>query len=316
MHTRYGRRVLETPWAWGLSFLGAAVLALLGAAVGGGDHPVVMLALFAALAAVIAAAAPLLSAPLAAGTCWCFYDGFFVRRHGQLGIRQVTDLIPLALLAAAPFLAWAVGHTLRRGARVPVGTVDDNLLARPTDRARARLRRRRTRLLAFAAAVGIIAGADAYVHEAAASVSVKASAEEVVATTAAAAVPPARRGGPRGGGAVLVVRVPVRWQDPAGVWHEDTMPVARGRAAGTKLSVWVDRSGNLTDAPAGAADLVLLSALVGLATTGGGAVLVLVGTAVARRRLDRRDWRAWEHDWARVEPDWSGRRRNHGVGGS
>ncbi|MEY9875551.1 hypothetical protein ABH931_005055 [Streptacidiphilus sp. MAP12-33] len=59
--------------------------------------------------------------------------------------------------------------------------------------------------------------------------------------------------------------------------------------------------------------MLVLSAFVTLGVAGSGALVVAAGTGLARRRLARRDWLAWERDWARVEPVWSGRRRNHGV---
>jgi hypothetical protein len=310
MHTRHGR-ALETPWAWGLSFLGAAIAALLGAVVGGSGHHVAAVVAFAVLAAASAAAAPLAAAPLMAGTCWCFYDGFFVHRHGQLAVHP-TDLYPLALLAAAALLGWAVGHIVRRRSSRRVPTEEANPLRRPTDVARDRLRRRRARLLLLAAVVGAGTGTVAFAQEGAAAAAARVSGHQVTATTEVAATPPVERV-PRGGGAPLLIWVPVRWQYPAGVDHESTVTVLRGSPPGTKVMVWVDRSGNPAPAPAGAADLLVLSALVALAVAAGGAGLVAGGTGLVLRALDRRDWRAWELDWARVEPDWSGRRRHHGI---
>jgi hypothetical protein len=80
-----------------------------------------MLAVFGLLAASIATLGSWAVAPLAAGTCWCFDDGFFIHRHGHLGVLPVTDLRPLALLLAAACAGWVVGYVLRRlGRRPPV----------------------------------------------------------------------------------------------------------------------------------------------------------------------------------------------------
>ncbi|MFD0331320.1 hypothetical protein ACFQZC_32205 [Streptacidiphilus monticola] len=43
-----------------------------------------------------------------------------------------------------------------------------------------------------------------------------------------------------------------------------------------------------------------------------GSLLLALGHALLRRRLDLRDARAWADEWAEVEPYWSGRRR-HGT---
>jgi hypothetical protein len=49
--------------------------------------------------------------------------------------------------------------------------------------------------------------------------------------------------------------------------------------------------------------------LAGLGTLAGCWGLLGVGVAVVRARLDARDHRCWDDDWARVEPLWSERRR-------
>jgi hypothetical protein len=318
MHNRHGSarprlRALEIPWAWCLSFFGAALVALLGAASGGSGHRTAMLVVFAVLGAGIGAVAPFAAVLLVAGTCWCFYDGFFVHRHGRLGAQPVTDLRALGLLAAVVFLGWVAGYAVRwRSLRQP-GMPELNPLLRPTDRARARLSRRRTWLLVLAAALGIGAGAVVGIQEAASATATRERAHEVTATTLAPAIPPVQHG--LKGGGVLVVRVPVRWQYPAGVWHTGEATVLHGHAAGTPVPVWVDAAGKRTDAPAGALDSAFLGLFVTIATAGGGALLVVGGVRCARRRLDHRDASAWAQDWARVEPDWSGRRRNHDVSG-
>jgi hypothetical protein len=48
--------------------------------------------------------------------------------------------------------------------------------------------------------------------------------------------------------------------------------------------------------------------LSGLGTLAGCWALLGVGGAVWRARLDARDARSWDGEWARVEPDWTGRR--------
>ncbi|MEY9844265.1 hypothetical protein ABH940_001332 [Streptacidiphilus sp. BW17] len=311
---RRRQRMLETPAAWGVSFLAAACVGLLGASAGGSGDPTAMLTVFAALVAACAAAGPFAAVPLVAGTNWCFLDGFFVHRHAQLGGRPGPDLLPLAVLLGAALLGRVLAAAARRRADQAADEAvrELNPLLRLTDRVRRRLRRLRSCLLALAALGAVAAGATTWAGEAAAARE-RVGGHEVRATTLVAAVPLKQTA--LRGGVVAYVTTPVGWQDPPGVRHTGAASVPRGRAAGTAVEVWVDASGSPVTPPAGPADLALLTLLVGVATMSAGAGLVLTGTWVARRRVDRRDFRSWGDEWEQVEPVWSGRRRNHGVGG-
>ena len=107
-----------------------------------------------------------------------------------------------------------------------------------------------------------------------------------------------------------VVNVPVRWTGRDGVEHTDQMVVQGIHAAGDPLPAWADRSGHLVPAPitpgvatAGAVEIgVVVGAL-------GAGVVALIGFA-AFRWTARRYARAWEQEWARVGPEWSGRTRS------
>ncbi|RFU19681.1 Rv1733c family protein [Geodermatophilus marinus] len=106
-----------------------------------------------------------------------------------------------------------------------------------------------------------------------------------------------------------VVPVRVAWTAPDGRPREGFVPVQRGTPVGTAVRLWVDRDGDLAPAPldrssipdrAAAAGALPLLALP-LATWALHALLTSV--------LDARRERAWEAEWAAVEPGWSSRPR-------
>jgi hypothetical protein len=86
------------------------------------------------------------------------------------------------------------------------------------------------------------------------------------------------------------------------------MTVSGSPPEGSLVPVWLDRNGNVVGAPPDATDAVVLSAASGFGVVVVGVVL-LVGTwAGVRWGLDRRNAAGWAEEWARVGPEWSGRR--------
>lgn len=100
-----------------------------------------------------------------------------------------------------------------------------------------------------------------------------------------------------------------RWTRPDGGTAIAPVPAAQRLKAGAKVDIWLDRSGRLVDRPLSRADadaggaLVALTgwltAMVGLTLTATGLHLLLV----------RRRSRAWDREWADVEPGWNNNRR-------
>jgi hypothetical protein len=73
------------------------------------------------------------------------------------------------------------------------------------------------------------------------------------------------------------------------------------------VSVWMDRTGRLTQAPTSPANATAVGWTWGIAVAlAGWAVLALAWTAV-RTLTARRNAAAWAREWALVEPTWSGR---------
>jgi hypothetical protein len=99
---------------------------------------------------------------------------------------------------------------------------------------------------------------------------------------------------------------PARWTEN-GRPHVGQVPAAAGSSAGSTVSVWLDRAGNVQAPPLTAGqirDRVVLAAVVALTA------LALFLTAVAligRRLLDRGRLAGWATAWMSVGPQWSRR---------
>ncbi|MFE7530183.1 hypothetical protein ACFU7Y_31360 [Kitasatospora sp. NPDC057542] len=103
------------------------------------------------------------------------------------------------------------------------------------------------------------------------------------------------------------VDVDAAWTAPDGTQHLGTVQAPHSAVVGSRVPVWVDPAGAVSDPPADRAALA-----VSAACTGAGALLTLLALLALALRvrlhtLDRRAEAAWTSDWARLEPLWSGR---------
>lgn len=99
---------------------------------------------------------------------------------------------------------------------------------------------------------------------------------------------------------------PARWTVD-GQERTADVPASAGSVAGSTVTVWLDRAGDVQTPPltlAEAGARVLEARLVALAIL---AVLLAVMTLLGRRILDRRRLAGWEADWLSVGPTWSRR---------
>ncbi|MGH3344970.1 MAG: Rv1733c family protein [Carbonactinosporaceae bacterium] len=100
-----------------------------------------------------------------------------------------------------------------------------------------------------------------------------------------------------------------RWTAPDGTTRQGLVPATMGSEAGGEVTVWVNAAGRPVPEPQHRVETVSRTLLTGA----GVAVAAIVGLALPyhafRRGLDRRRLRQWEDSWAKVEPQWSGRRR-------
>jgi hypothetical protein len=104
-----------------------------------------------------------------------------------------------------------------------------------------------------------------------------------------------------------------RWRDPggseqSGVLTAATAPGITGAAAGARIPVWLDRSGQPVPPPGGQVAMIV-SALAASAKVAGGAALTLLACyGLCRLVLDRRRLAAWESAWSLTGPRWTTRR--------
>jgi len=96
----------------------------------------------------------------------------------------------------------------------------------------------------------------------------------------------------------------VRWTAADGSAHTGTVKVEPGSKAGTKATVWTDRTGRSVPEPATATEATLEAAFAGvlIGTSSGGGVVVC--GVLLRGLLERRRLAEWEAEWERVGPGW------------
>jgi hypothetical protein len=102
-------------------------------------------------------------------------------------------------------------------------------------------------------------------------------------------------------------RAPVSYIAPDGTERRAETLVAGRRPAGATVPLWVDRSGQTTDAPARGADALRGAASVAVGVLVVGAAVLGGVWAGVRWGVDRVVMVRWEREWERVEPQWSGR---------
>jgi hypothetical protein len=102
-------------------------------------------------------------------------------------------------------------------------------------------------------------------------------------------------------------KVAARWQLPDGATRTGLVEAADGSKAGAEVRIWLDESGRPVAAPMSSVDSVgsgVLVAVFGWLVSVG---LIALACWGLRHVLDRRRYRAWDTEWARVEPDWHDR---------
>ena len=105
-----------------------------------------------------------------------------------------------------------------------------------------------------------------------------------------------------------ITAVLARWTAPDGRRCSGWIEAAPGAHVGSRVLVWVDRSGMLTGPPA---STMLMRGLGTGAEIGAAALLALMLYATGRAvrfLLDRRRLAVWEKAWQAVGPQWSRRR--------
>jgi hypothetical protein len=107
------------------------------------------------------------------------------------------------------------------------------------------------------------------------------------------------------GGAATSTFALARWVGPERTARTGYLRVPAGTPKGTAVPIWVDRTGRPVDPPATRSALGRSAAGAGIGTAAAGALLLLLGIALLHAILNRSRMRAWEAEWAAVEPGWS-----------
>lgn len=109
------------------------------------------------------------------------------------------------------------------------------------------------------------------------------------------------------GGVVESAPVPARWRVRDGSTREGVVQAHYDAKVGTRVPIWIDESGAMTDPPmtnqGAALNGIILAFLLWGAITGVMALLYLA-TRFTHKRIRLHQWAS---EWQRVAPDWTGR---------
>jgi len=192
--------------------------------------------------------------------------------------------------------------TRRLSRRSWLAGVKGNTLARPTDRRHARLRVFCIAVwfvaLPVAAVVGLLFAADG-LHEAATQAQDRTPATAVLLADAPKVTLTAN-----GTAVISSTQVAARWTAPDGSSRTGTVPANTGAVAGTKVPIWLDKSGSPVDPPVTSGAAVGMGLGVGAGSWLALGAILLLSFRLGVRALDRRRRAEWERDWQRVAPIW------------
>jgi len=119
--------------------------------------------------------------------------------------------------------------------------------------------------------------------------------------------------GPAGGSLGRVEQTEARWFLPgggerSGVVTTETAPDIVGAAAGDRISLWLNRSGQPAAPPADQTLIIIYALTAGAAVAAVAGLTLALVYALCRHALDRRRLGAWESAWNRTGPSWTTRR--------
>lgn len=109
------------------------------------------------------------------------------------------------------------------------------------------------------------------------------------------------------GGRQPSAEVTVRWTEPGDGARTAMARAPAGARAGETVDVWLDSRGrSVAPPPDGTA--IWQHTTIGVCAAAGADAVILLGHAVVRHAAMRRHLVEWEREWARIGPDWTGRR--------
>jgi hypothetical protein len=91
--------------------------------------------------------------------------------------------------------------------------------------------------------------------------------------------------------------VPVRWMAPGGVQHTGQFLAASGAKAGTRITVWTNASGHLTETPMSPRQALTQAVFAAALAVPIWALTLLCAGMLCHHIIDRRRLAAWETDW-------------------
>lgn len=110
------------------------------------------------------------------------------------------------------------------------------------------------------------------------------------------------------GGRRPSVRVTVRWEPPGEEPRTAPARVPAGTRTGDTVDVWFDSEGRGVAPPPDETAIWQHTITLGTCATAGAVAVILLGHAAVRRAAMRHRLAEWEREWARTEPQWTGRR--------
>ena len=106
--------------------------------------------------------------------------------------------------------------------------------------------------------------------------------------------------------------VVARWRVPDGPWRSGTLttetaPGIAGASPGTRVQVWLTRSGEPADPPVSRLGEAFGAVVLAFASACAAAIVLAACYLLCRTALDRRRLAAWGRDWALTGPGWTTR---------
>jgi hypothetical protein len=189
----------------------------------------------------------------------------------------------------------------RRMSRLVRWLAGRNALRRPVDRIEGAVVVVLSAALLVAVAMAAVLGTHAYQSQRAASASLHPAVAILI------------QAGPFYGSVTHIGQAEARWRDRwggkrTGVLTTVSAPGIVGAAAGARIPVWLDRSGQPVAPPGSRVAMVLIALVKGAAAAGGAGVALLICYVLCRLALDRRRLAAWESAWSLTGPRWTTRR--------
>jgi hypothetical protein len=189
----------------------------------------------------------------------------------------------------------------RRMSRLVRWLTGRNALRRPVDRIEGAVLVTLSAALVVAVAMAAVLGTHAYQSQRAASASLHPAVAVLI------------QAGPFYGNVTHIGQAEARWRDRwggkrSGVLTTVSAPGILGAAAGARIPVLLDRSGQPVAPPRSRAAMVLNALVKGTAAAGGAGVALLICYVLCRLALDRRRLAAWESAWSLTGPRWTTRR--------